>query len=81
MPRIISGDSAIPAEIIEEIVRVRYEHVEEFGKHHSMLTFFSDTPYPIGSDKDDVHPGVFSAMEKMGLEVPEIGWSIWDLFR
>ena len=70
---VITCDAALPMEVAEEIVRVRHEYREEFGKYHAALKFFPSTPYPIGTfRKEWVHPGVIKAMEKMDLPVPKI---------
>ncbi|MBW1642862.1 MAG: hypothetical protein JRJ39_06855 [Deltaproteobacteria bacterium] len=77
----IAGDVTMPDDVIQEIVRVRYQHMEDFGKYHASLKLFPDSPYPLGSKKDEIHPGVFKAMEKLGLEIPKTGFKIWDLFK
>lgn len=69
---VITCDAALPVEVAEEIVRVRHEFREEFGKYHAALKFFPTTPYPIGTfRKEWVHPGVLKAMEKMSLPIPK----------
>ncbi|MBW2284867.1 MAG: ABC transporter substrate-binding protein [Deltaproteobacteria bacterium] len=67
----IQCDSSLPDDIVEEIVRVRQEHRKDFAKYHAVLAFFPDTPYPIGSPKKYVHPGVIKAMKKLGYPIPK----------
>lgn len=71
-PNCFMGDAAIPDEIIMEIVRVWHEYRAEFGKYADFLNFMPRTPFPIGADVDDVHPGVLRAMETMGLPIPKL---------
>jgi TRAP-type uncharacterized transport system substrate-binding protein len=68
----IQADAGIPDDIVEEIVRVRHEHRKQFAKYHAVLAFFPDTPYPIGSPKKYVHPGVIKAMKKLGYPLPKV---------
>ena len=67
----LQGDASLPDDVVEEIVRVRHQHRKDFAKYHAALALFPSTPYPIGSPKKYVHPGVIKAMEKLGLPVPK----------
>ena len=68
----INGDAALPDDIVEEIVRVRHEYRKEFGKYHAMMKLFPMTPFPLGTPKRWVHPGVFKAMKKLGYPIPKV---------
>ncbi|MCJ8501041.1 TAXI family TRAP transporter solute-binding subunit [Desulfatitalea alkaliphila] len=71
-PNCFIGDAAIPDDIVMEIVRVWHEHRAEFGKYADFLNYMPRTPYPIGADPEDVHPGVLRFMEEKGLPVPKV---------
>lgn len=58
-------------EMVEELIRIRYFKRKDLEKYHAMLKLLPDTPYPIGTPKHLVHSGVFKAMKKLGLEIPE----------
>jgi len=68
---LIHADAGLPNDIVEEIVRVRHEYRKEFGKLHAGLKLLPSTPYPIGSPKKYVHPGVIKAMKKLGYPIPK----------
>jgi hypothetical protein len=61
----------MPDDVAIEIIRVRHEYRKELGKYHAMLKLLPETPYPIGTPKEYVHPGVIKAMKKLGLPIPE----------
>lgn len=66
----LQADAGLPDDIVAEIVRVRHENRKDFAKYHAVFNFFPETPYPIGSPKEYVHPGTVKAMKKMGLPIP-----------
>ena len=63
-------DASLPDDIVEEIVRVRYEYRDEFAKYHKMLALMPSNPYPIGTSEGLVHPGVIKAMKKLNIPLP-----------
>lgn len=70
-PGVIQCDSSLPDDVVEEIVRVRHEYRKEFAKYHAQLAFLPTTPYPLGTPKEYVHPGVIKAMKKLGIPIPK----------
>lgn len=68
---VIHCDAGLPDDIVKEIVRVRHEYRQEFGKHHASLRLLPDTPYPIGSPRKYVHAGVIKAMKQLGYVIPQ----------
>jgi hypothetical protein len=56
--------------MVQELLRIRNEYREEFGKHQPMLKLLPGSPYPLGVPKKYVHPGVEKAMKKLGLPIP-----------
>ena len=71
-PMTITSISALPDDIVEEIIRVAHQHHKEFGKIHAMLGFMPENPYPVGAPQHLVHPGVVKAMKKLNLPVPKL---------
>jgi len=67
----ISSDITLPDDVVEEIVRVRHVHRKEFGKYHAMFKLLPMTPFPLGTPRKYVHPGVFKAMKKLGYPIPK----------
>jgi TRAP-type uncharacterized transport system substrate-binding protein len=67
----IVGSISMPDHMVLELIRVRHEYREAFGKYHPMLNLLPTSPYPLGVPKDFVHPGVGKAMKKLGLPIPE----------
>lgn len=55
-----------------EIVRVWHEHRKDFARYSDFLNFMPNPPYPVGAEKDEVHPGVLKAMKKLGLPIPQL---------
>ncbi len=66
----IHCDENLPDDIVEEIIRVRHEHRKMFGKFHAALRLLPTTPYPLGSPRKYVHPGVIKAMNKLNYPIP-----------
>ncbi|MFH1984009.1 MAG: ABC transporter substrate-binding protein [Pseudomonadota bacterium] len=67
---LIQCDASLPDDIAAEIVRVRHVCRERFARVHASLALLPDSPYPIGSPKQYVHPAVFNAMAALGLQAP-----------
>ena len=66
----VIGSVSMPDHMVQEIIRVRHECRKELGKVHPMLELLPESPYPIGTPKAYVHPGVEKAMKNLGLPVP-----------
>jgi TRAP-type uncharacterized transport system substrate-binding protein len=66
----VIGSVSMPDNMVEEIIRVRHQYREELGKYHPMLELLPESPYPIGTSKEYVHPGVEKVMKKLGLSIP-----------
>jgi TRAP-type uncharacterized transport system substrate-binding protein len=65
-------DASLPDEVAAEIVRVWNAHRNDFAKYDAMLGFMPRTPYPVGAEAEEAHPAVVSAMEEMGLPIPNV---------
>jgi TRAP-type uncharacterized transport system substrate-binding protein len=65
------GLSTMSDEMVEELIRVRHDYRKELEKYHAMMKLLPENPYPIGTPKHLVHPGVFKALKKMGIPIPE----------
>ncbi len=65
-------DVSLPDDIVREIIRVWHTHRADFAKYDAMLGFMPRTPYPVGAQADEVHPGVVKAMQAMGLSIPKM---------
>ncbi len=66
----LTGDASLPDDIVKEIVRVRQQYRKQFARYHAALSFFPDTPYPIGSPRKYVHPATIKAMQELGYPMP-----------
>jgi len=73
-PNCFMADASLPEDIAMEIARVWHEYRAEFGKYADFLNFMPNTPYPVGADEDQVHPGVLRAMEELNLPIPEVAY-------
>ncbi|MBN1381319.1 MAG: ABC transporter substrate-binding protein [Deltaproteobacteria bacterium] len=67
---ILCGDSSLPDDVVQEMIRVRHKYREELGKYDGTLKYLPDTPYPIGTPGKWVHPGVKKAMKNLGIPLP-----------
>ena len=67
---IICVDESMSDDVVQEILRVRWEHWKEFGKYHASLKLLPKNPYPIGTPEEWVHPGVKKAMRNLGIPIP-----------
>ena len=61
----------LPAEVVAEIIRVRYEYRKELAKFHATLNFYPQNPYPAGVPEKWIAPGVKEAVLSLGLEIPK----------
>jgi len=64
------GLDSMPDDVLQEIIRVRYEYRSELEKYHAMMKLLPETPYPIGTQKQYVHPGMEKIMKNLGLSIP-----------
>ena len=60
----------MPDDVVQEIIRVRYEYAEELGKYHAALKMYPKNPYPIGVPEEWIHPGVKKAMQALNIPMP-----------
>jgi TRAP-type uncharacterized transport system substrate-binding protein len=67
----VIGSASMPDSMVEEMIRVRHRYREKLGKYHPMLELLPESPYPIGTAREYVHPGVEKAMKKLGLPIPQ----------
>jgi TRAP-type uncharacterized transport system substrate-binding protein len=61
---------SMPDDVVQEIIRVRYEYAEELGKYHAALKMYPKNPYPIGVPEEWIHPGVKKAMQALNIPMP-----------
>ena len=66
----VIGSVSMPDNMVQEMIRVRQAYREELAKYHPMLELLPESPYPFGTPKEYVHPGVEKAMKKLGLPIP-----------
>ena len=62
--------ASMPDDVVEEIIRVRYQYQDDLGKFHAALKMYSKNPYPVGVPDEWVHPGVKKAMKKLNIPMP-----------
>ena len=60
----------LPQDVIQEIIRVRYEYRDELAKYHAAMQFFPKNPYPLGVPEKWIVPGVKKAMENLNIPLP-----------
>ena len=66
----IIGSLSMPDDMVQEMIRVRHEYRKDLGRIHPMFDLLPESPYPVGTPKEYVHPGVEKAMKKLGLPIP-----------
>ncbi len=64
------GLDSMPDDVLQEIIRVRVKYRNELEKYHAMMKLLPETPYPIGTPKQYVHPGMEKVMKNLGLSIP-----------
>ncbi len=67
---ILQVDETLPDDVLQEIVRVRYQYRAELGKYHGTLTLLPENPYPVGTPDELVHSGLRKAMKNLGIPIP-----------
>lgn len=61
---------SMPDDVVQEIIRVRYQYRKDLAKYHSAMGFYSENPYPVGAPEKWVHPGVKKAMKALNIPMP-----------
>lgn len=64
-------DKTMPEEVVEEVVYQIFSHKERLSDYYEGFSYMGDTPYPIGMDQRFIHPGMFRAMKRLGIPLPE----------
>jgi TRAP-type uncharacterized transport system substrate-binding protein len=64
------GLASMPDDVLQEIFRVRITYQKELEKYHAMMALLPKTPYPIGTPKQYVHPGMEKIMKNLELAIP-----------
>jgi TRAP-type uncharacterized transport system substrate-binding protein len=62
---------SMPDDVVQEIIRVRYEYADELVKYHAALGLYFKNPYPVGTPDQWVHPGVKKAMKALNIPMPQ----------
>ncbi len=70
-PNCFLADASLPEDVAMEIARVWYEYRDEFSKYADFMNFMPNTPYPVGADESQVHPGILKFMQEMDLPIPK----------
>ncbi len=58
-------------EVVEEIVYTMYKNKERLAEYYEGFSYMTDSPYLPGTDVALYHPGVFKAMKRLGLALPD----------
>ncbi len=58
-------------EVVEEIVYTMYKNKARLAEYYEGFSYMTDSPYLPGTDVALYHPGVFKAMKRLGLPLPE----------
>ena len=68
---VIAGTSYIPADALQEFIRVIWTYRQELGNYHADLKYIPDNPYPLGIPKPEwIYPSVDKAMQNLGFAIP-----------
>jgi len=63
-------DASMPDEVVTEIVRVIYEHADEFVSYHaSGKSIRRETLAAIATDRDSFHPGAAKFYDEKGIKI------------
>lgn len=61
---------SMPDDVVQEIIRVRYQYHNDLGKFHAALKMYPENPYPVGVPEEWIHPGVKKAMKALNISMP-----------
>ena len=64
-------DKNVPDDVVEEIVYQVFTHKDRLADYYEGFAYLGDSPFPSGTDPKWMHPGMFRAMQRMGLPLPE----------
>lgn len=64
-------DITMPQDVLQEMIRVRYEYAKELGKYHKFLEMLPDEPWPTGTPRQFMHPGIPRAFKNLGIPIPK----------
>lgn len=68
---VYSIDKAVPEEVVEEIVYQMFTNQKRLADYYEGFSFMNRSPLPSGIDLKWCHPGLFRAMKRLGLPLPE----------
>lgn len=64
-------DKGAPADVVEEIVYQMFTHKARLTDYYEGFSHLSGNPFPRGAELSQCHPGLFRAMKRLGLPLPE----------
>jgi TRAP-type uncharacterized transport system substrate-binding protein len=68
---VYSGDMDMPAEAVEEMVYQMWSKRDRLADFYEGFRTMGASPYPAGCDPQYIHPGLFRALNRLGIALPE----------
>ncbi len=63
-------DKTVPDDVVEEIVVTIFKNKERLADYYEGFAYISESPYPLTLDPKYIHPGLYKAMDKLGIPLP-----------
>lgn len=64
-------DKTMPDEVVEEIVYQVFNNKARLADYYEGFSYIGSTPYPLGMDQRFIHPGMYRAMKRLNIALPE----------
>ncbi len=63
-------DKDLPDDVVEEIVVTVFKNKARLADYYEGFAHMGDNPYPLGLDPAFIHPGLYKAMQTLGIPLP-----------
>lgn len=60
-------------DVVADMVATVYTNLDRLASYNKSFSLYSENPYPVGMDSELAHPGLFKALERLGMEKPKVG--------
>lgn len=68
---VYSVDKNLPADVVEELVYQIFTNKARLTDYYESFKYMGATPLPAGVDPHFIHPGLYRAMKRLGIPLPE----------